>query len=269
MVKMNGMSEPPGIERLLREAQADFDELKTSGAMRRAVELADATGEDLAVDRPPMYFTGRFDAELVLVHLNPKLSDRMAELDAAFESFVDRHRRFGYHHWVVDSTYRSAFDHKQVRFLRPFGTIDFVDGTSSAIRRGNAALALDEKLQLELVPYASASFRTNRYTPDVLRPHFDRVLGAITAYERRYVLFCGKVFDDLLDRSGLLAARRDHSFTLPTRRGTSTNKYRFSTVVIRHGKADIRAGVARSFATQGIPMLAYGRKVRELYDHDL
>jgi putative transposase len=39
---------------------------------------------------------------------------------------------------------------------------------------------------------------------DVLEPHFARVLAAIIAYLRRYVLFCGTVFDVLIDKSGLL-----------------------------------------------------------------
>lgn len=126
-----------------------------------------------------MYFTGRFDAALVLIHLNPKLSERTAVLDADFDTYVDRHRRFGYYHWEKDPTYSSQFDHKQVRFLRPFEIIDFLDGDAANVRRRNAALALDEKLQLELVPYASPTFRTQRFAADLLRPHFERVLGAV------------------------------------------------------------------------------------------
>lgn len=268
-VKMEVVSEQPGIEALLREARTDFEELKDHGRMQRAADLAEASGENLAADRPPMYFGGRFDAAMVMIHLNPKLSDRMAVLDADFEQYVDRHRRFGHHHWKADPTYRSAFDHKQVRFLRPFGTINFADGNGPAIGRRNAAMALDEKLQLELVPYASPSFNTHRFTAALLRPHFERVLDAVSAHRRRYVLFCGAVFDELLDRSGLLGARRDHRFALPTLSGTSTSRYRFSNVVVRRENLDIRAGVARSFATQGIPMAAYGEKVKDLYDCEL
>jgi hypothetical protein len=117
-----------------------------------------------------------------------------------------------------------------------------------------------------LSPYASPSFRTPRFTPALLRLHFQRVLAVVAAYERRYVLFCGKVFDELLDQSGLVTARQDYRFTLPTRGGTSVNQYRFSVVNLRHGTVEIRAGVARSFATQGIPMSAYGGKVKDLLD---
>ena len=80
------------------------------------------------------------------------------------------------------------------------------------------------------------------------------------------MLFCGAVFDDLLEQSGSLASRREHRFHLPTTKGTSRGEYRFSNVVIEHDGQQLRAGIARSFATQGLPMAAYGERCRQLYD---
>jgi hypothetical protein len=257
---------PSGIGRLIEEARRDVEEVLATGRLSRAVRLVERTGIDFDPSYFPMYFTGAFEARFVLVHLNPKLSKRLSGAPYTnFREYFDAHRRFGYHHWEQDPTYRSAFDHKQVRFLRPFAVIDFLQEGAPGARRKNAALAIDAKLQLELVPYGSPSFPTRRIPADVLQPHFDRVLAAVAAFPRDYVMFCGAVFDDLLDQSGRIVSREDHRFRLPTTRGTSTNQYRFANVVIEHDGARLAAGIARSFAVQGLPMPEYAARCRDLY----
>lgn len=256
----------PGVQRLLDEARRDVDELIATGRISRADELASHTGVDFDPTSSPMYFTGDFEARLVLIHLNPKLGQRGAgPRYRDFDTYLDRHRRYGYHHWGQDPTYRSAFDHKQVRFLRPFGTIEFLEGTDSVSKRRNAELAVDRKLQLELLPYPSHNFPTHRFSAATLQPHFERVLDVVSAYPRDFVLFCGAVFDDLIEQAGLAISVSTHRFRLPTRRGQSQGEYRFSNAVLQSSSGPIRAGVARSFATQGLPMAAYGEKCHDLY----
>ena len=102
----------------------------------------------------------------------------------------------------------------------------------------------------------------------VLGPHFARVLAAISAYPRRYVLFCGAVFDDLIETSGLLISRTEHRFHLHTKGGESKIEYRFSNVEFSLEGLNVQAGIARSFATQGLPVDAYGTVCSELYGVD-
>ena len=45
--------------------------------MSRAADLAERSGVDLDPTYFPMYFTGAFEARIVLVHLNPRLSQRL------------------------------------------------------------------------------------------------------------------------------------------------------------------------------------------------
>jgi hypothetical protein len=168
----------------------------------------------------------------------------------------------------MNTSYKSPFDLKQVRFLRPFGTIPFRPDTEEGHARANAAMAIDSKLQLELIPYASRTFETAKFSNDVLEPHFARVLTAISAYRRKYVLFCGAVFDDLIQGSGLLASRKEHRFHVETKKGMSKVEYRFSNVEIALGGVKVKAGIARSFATQGLPMDAYGFACSQLYGID-
>ena len=257
---------PAGVRRLIDEARDEVEELLATGRIGRAVDLVERTGVEFDAVSFPMYFTGALEARLVLIHLNAKQSPRLGgPRFRAFETYFDAYRRFGYHHWGQDPTYRSAFDHKQVQFLRPFEVIDFLPETDPRGKRKNPELALDGKLQLELVPYASPTFPTHPLTAGLLRPHFDRVLDAVAVYQRDYVLFCGVVFDELLERSGVLKSRQDHRFRLPTSTGMSKAQYGFSTLVLEHEGIQLRAGLARSFAVQGLPMTEYARKVRELY----
>jgi hypothetical protein len=257
---------PKGIAQLLSEARMDVDQLLRQGHFDRARELSRHTGMHFDASCNPMYFTGAFESPIVLVHLNPKLSKELADytyLD--FEDYFSKHRSFGKLHWESDPGYYSRFDLKQVRFLRPFRVIDFVPKSESGHLRTNAAKAIDEKLQLELIPYASHKFESAMFSNDLLRLHISRVLAAIVSYPREYVIFCGAVFDDLLDQSGLLSFRDDHYFHLPTKSGVSKMKYRFSNVQFRYQGMSVRAGIARSFAVQGIPMDAYGSACSDLY----
>lgn len=258
---------PAGVVHLLNEARTDVNELIAHGRIDRASELAHRTGVPFDSAYFPMYFTGAFESPLVLVHLNPKLSAQLGgPLYANFDAYYDQHRRFGYHHWEMDLSYQSAFDHKQMRFLRPFGAIEFLPEIEARDKRVNLARVIDKKLQLELIPYASPGFAARDFSIDLLQVHFERVLGTIAAFPRDYVIFCGAVFDELLKFSGCETFRSDHDFHLATKQGTSKSEYRFSNVAFNYEGATLRAGIARSFAIQGIPMSAYGAKCHEFYD---
>jgi hypothetical protein len=264
--RASGKEWPVGIAQLLSEARMDVDQLERNGYVERALELSRETGMHFDASCNPMYFTGAFESPIVLVHLNPKLSEELADYTYSdFEDYFFKHRNFGSLHWESDPGYYSPFDLKQVRFLRAFGVIDFVPKSESGHLRINAAMAIDEKLQLELIPYASHKFETEKFSNDLLRLHISRVLAAIVSYTREYVIFCGAVFDDLLDHSGLLTFRKDHYFHLPTKSGQSKTKYRFSNVQFNYQGINVRAGIARSFAIQGIPMDAYGMACSQLY----
>jgi hypothetical protein len=112
---------PEGVQSLLNEARVDVTEILQNLPVSRAQALTQRTKISFETKQFPMYFTGAIEAPLRLVHLNPKLSARMDDQGySTFDEYVDGHRRFGQLHWGEDPTYRSAFDRKQVRFLRPF-----------------------------------------------------------------------------------------------------------------------------------------------------
>jgi hypothetical protein len=87
-------------------------------------------------------------------------------------------------------------------------------------------------------------------------------MGAITARARDYVIFYGAVFGRMLSPY----VEQEHAFRLVKADGSSTrSEYRFANLRLPYEGGEIIAGLAYSFAQQGIPMRAYAEKVRELY----
>ncbi|NNJ10122.1 hypothetical protein EKD04_007265 [Chloroflexales bacterium ZM16-3] len=250
--------------------RTDLDEFLATRKMQRAIDLSQLTGQHFNHSEYPMYFTGKLDARMVLVHLNPKHrnSDALTYTGSLwlpnFETYFTYHQRFGQTLYgpTAPRTHKSRFDHKQIRFLTPFGIIPFVEERSRDDRFTNLERVCDEKLQLELIPYSSDKFSPKGFTPTILQPHIERLLDVISACPRDYVLFCGQIFEPFFHES----ITDTHEFKLPKNDGSMTqNKARFSNLRFTRSGKIIRAGLAHTFAQQGIPMAAYGRQCKALY----
>jgi hypothetical protein len=260
--------------RFLDEVRGDIEEFVSSRTVSRARELSGQTGQHFNHNQLPLFFTGDLDAPFVLVHLNPKaaFNDPAPRFEGnlpihSFEEYFDRHRHFG--SWMYGKssprTHRSPFDHKQIRFLRPFDVIDFVEERSREDRFTNLERAIDGKLQLELIPYGSVSFSTRGFSEDVLRPHYERVMAVIAAQPRRYIIFCGAIFAKLFGQHTV----KEHRFNLRKRDGTPERQTsRFAILQLPYRETTISAGLAYSWARQGIPMSSYAEQIRRCYPHN-
>ncbi|MBX3449372.1 MAG: hypothetical protein KF777_07425 [Planctomycetaceae bacterium] len=248
----------------------DIEEFVATGSMQQAKALSSQTKQHFNHNQYPLYFNGALDSRIVLIHLNPRHDNTYNDTytgelkHKTFEDYFAHHEYLGRQFYGRTSKrdHKSPFDHKQIRFLKPFGVIDFVEEKSSEDRFTNLERVLDHKLQLELIPYSSETFLTKAFTAEVVKPHLERILDVICACPRDYVLFCGSVFDDIFHDS--IVGR--WTFELTKKDGQSTrNKARFSTLRFSHGGDTIYAGLAHSFAQQGLPMEDYGRKCKEHY----
>jgi hypothetical protein len=256
-----------------RDIREDLDELRTVGVMSRARQLSAAVGQDLDSSGVPQFFVGDLDARCVLVHLNPKQANSSPQQPAtedgppSFEDYLDTYRHFGarkYGHSARRGEHTSPFDHKQIRFLRPFDVIDFLDSTRPPDRFVNLERVIDQKLQFELVPYGSKDFSQRGFTRAVLRPHYERIMAVIAAKPRDYVIFCGRVFRPLFEE--YIVEVEDHVFHLTTASGTPERQVsRFANLLLPYKGTMIVAGLAQSFARQGIPMDRYGEEVHARY----
>ena len=112
---------------LISDMAADLQELLTTGTISGARRLTAATGQHFNADRLPLFFTGDLDAQVVLVHLNPKQPNTPVQPPTGqipvrtLEEYFDSSRHFGARMYGPSSprTHRSVFDHKQIRFLQP------------------------------------------------------------------------------------------------------------------------------------------------------
>lgn len=253
---------------LREDIDSDLHQLRVPGRMRKADGLKAESGQHFNATTLPLYFTGDVAAAMVLVHLNPKQADDHSERYVGdiptADEYIQRNAHFGREVYGPESprTYRSRFDRRQVQFLREFGVINFLPETDNEAIYTNLERAIDNKLQMEVVPYGSDNFNVSAKLARPLAPHFARLLDVIVSAQREYVIFCGSVFLPLL-RSHISS---EHQFRLAKNDGTPTKgTARFMNVGIDHNGTRVRAGIAATYAQQGIPMPAYARECAARY----
>jgi hypothetical protein len=258
-------------DRLLTDLHNDVEEFLATGRMEAAVEMSRATGQHFNHNEWPLFFTGDLDASFVLVHLNPKQADNYEERAAnPRERFASWEENWDFcrHYGAItygregDRKWRSRFDQKQIRFIRPFKVIEFADDGSPDAIWINLERVVDHKLQMELIPYGSDKFSTRGFAKSVLQPHYDRLMSVITAVPRKYVFFCGSVFEPIL-RDYIV---KEHRFRLTKKDGTLDRATsRFANLLLPHEGRQISAGLAHSWPRQGIPMTSYAEECRDRY----
>lgn len=242
-----------------------FKQWEENGFCQEARELNDALGEEYFNTANPLFFTGDINSELVLVHLNPKHDEENWNKKCEFKNFDaywDFYSKFGKNHYGEESRggHKSRFDHKQVRFLRPFNLLSI--NTDDKFK--NLENVMDQKLQIELVPYGSPEFSYHKIGIEKLKPFVEHVQSLIMERPRKYVIFCGKVFEKIFSDS--IKPEDIHEFYLTNKDGQPTkNKYRVVNFVLEQGDKRIPACIAPQFAQQGCPSMEYGKKVKELY----
>jgi hypothetical protein len=257
---------------LLDAIAEDVEAFIATRRLPNAERLSERTGHQLDAHRYPQYFFGRMDSPLVLVHQNPGAPPPGSPLHSgdvvwkSVDAYLQYFSRFGRRNYgpQVLNRRRQVHDRKQVQFLRPFGVLPLREDSAGPVDFQDLENVIDQKLQLELIPYSSQSLDHQRFSADLLRPHLDRVLDSILAYPRRYVLFCGKIFDKLLADS---VVHPSHEFHLHLKSGLRKDKVksRFSMLRIQFRGLTIPAGLAHSFARQGIRCDEYGQRCHEIY----
>lgn len=242
--------------------ERNFNEWKSKGICQEAVELNEKIAYfDTAF---PGFFTGKIDAELVLVHLNPKRNKNLWNQKCVFPNFQnywEHATHFGKITYGENSskTHSSPFDQKQVRFLEPFGILPF-----NGEKYHDLEVVIDQKLQLELVPFGSPDFNYDVIGEENLKPYVLPLLDIILEHERKYLIFCGRVFEKIL-RDFIVEEKR-HSFKLIKIDGKKTqNDFEVINIKLKHNDKEITACIAPQFALQGCPIDKYGEAVHDLY----
>jgi hypothetical protein len=161
----------------------------------------------------PSYGGGKRGAKTVMVMLNP--GEDVANANANLKRDlckrgmkdlldINAYNEFNAHYGNWDKNRQDAFDLKQAFFLRDWS------GTGLNLPKGLCANSssdeklvakksvLDEKQQLELIPYASRKFdKFNSGLINMVFPYVETLLEEIFSTDRKYVIFCSAIFEEV------------------------------------------------------------------------
>jgi len=268
------------MENYFQLIKKNFLEWENKGYCLDAAELNKKIGEDYFSTTNPHFFTGNIDAELVLIHLNPKrnknsITNQYAKLLPkdnksapdiggfdSFEAYINYFTNFGKVKYGLKSkrNHKSPFDHKQIRFIRPFEIIPL----NHKDKFQNLENVIDKKLQLELIPFGSENFNFNKIGINNLARYIDPILNLLTLKDRKYIVFCGRVFEELLDK--YITQKNKIIFKLTKKDGEATiNDFEIINIKISINGNSIICAIAPQFAKQGYPVEQYGQKIKTLY----
>lgn len=261
------------MKKFLLSVEQAFLEWQNIGYCQDARNLNLSIGEEYFCITNPHFFTGNLNAELVLVHLNPKRKkDTVSKsyaltkpMDNGFNTFKDYlfyYQNFGKINYGLNSSrkHKSPFDHKQIRFLQPLNVLPF----SKNDVYYNLETVIDSKLQIELIPFGSNNFNYKKIGVNNIIPFIDRILNLIIGSERKYVIFCGAVFNEIL--TPYTIDKKKHTFKLKKKDGSFTvSTFELINLKLQINNRIIDCTVAPQFAKQGYPVNEYGKKISELY----
>ena len=251
----------------------DLAERLKGGDISAAKEISVAIKDNISTKGLPSYFFGNRDSRTVVVNLNPGENAGKCDnawdditngfgtlLDRFIEKYVDRQTNYGLEHGVVNGK-ADSFDVKQAAFLTPWvdsgiGLYANPDWSSEEYRMEAKTKVICNKLQLELVPYASAKFDINKKEIARFRPFVDTLLDEIFSKERKYIIFASAKFEDIFKDYN-----EEHPETFDFLKENETSsalkadgklKGKCSVVRINYKGKVCKALIARTFPNQGL-----------------
>lgn len=203
------------MTQLDKQILKDLEERLSGCAISAAVDVSKVIKDGVSTLGLPSYFFGDRAAKTVVVNLNPgeaadicndNWSERIACFGTSIDDFIagyaERQRTYGEKYGITPKGKADSFDVKQAAFLTPW--VNSGIGLSSNPNWGDEKYRLEaktkvicNKLQLELVPYASAKFDIIKSEIVRLRPFVDTLLDEIFSEERTYIIFQSAKFEEI------------------------------------------------------------------------
>lgn len=239
----------------------------------------------------PCYFFGDRDARTVVVNLNPgenaykcdnawdeRTSGFGTSLGSFIEKYVDEQTNYGLKHGVVNGK-ADSFDVKQAAFLTPWVDSGIwlsanPDWSNEEYRLEAKTKVLCNKLQLELVPYASAKFDIVKGNIALFRPFVETLLDEIFSKERTYIIFQSAKFEEIFkdynkENSNTFEFLGDCQ-TNGALKNNGTLRGKCQVVRINYNGKTCKALIAHTFPNQGLSraydlMQKYGAFCYEVY----
>ena len=256
------------MSKLDERIKGDLKGLYDGAGMERARRLSQSLKLKFSAKGEPAHFFGNRGANTVVVMLNPGSSckeaeEKMKELIErwkckSLKSFIDSYmdHKANAAGRCPECCRSDAFDVKQAAFLKRWKGSGIVLPTSFASEKEKLQAkknVLLQKLQLELVPFASASFSPkSKKELKVLLPYLEDCIDEIFSKKRKYVVFCGRVFEQLLKmfNDGDVA-----SVILSKKRSERLQNFNgnCSVAIIQYKGKTQKALIAHTFASRALP----------------
>ena len=281
-------------ERIQKDLVELYNDGKTPGEIQNALHLdglikAEPGMTSFATKALPGYYTGNRKAKTVMVMLNPGVGVYEANshlmCDLLKRSMKNAADIENYHKWCVnyghiDKMRLDNFDLKQAFFLHKWKETEIIlpEDLSSNPKSDKPILldakeaVLTQKLQLELIPYASGSFSCfDKNKIELLFPFVETLFDEILAHKRTYVIFCSRFFKTLFKKY-----RSIHHNSIiikdsnPRQIGNSKISGSCSVISVNYNNKHINAIIANTFPNQALPnsfelMEQYGEYCYEQY----
>lgn len=278
--------------------QNDLSELYNGGATPGVIK--DAFGLDgliqaksgqtsFATKALPGYYAGDRKAKTVMVMLNPGLDVDEANnnlmCDILKRSMANAGDVANYHKWCadyghIDKLRHDNFDLKQAFFLHYWKNTGInLPKNLCAKPKSDPQTLLDakeavltQKLQLELIPYASSSF--GKFAKDKLSlvfPFVETVFDEIFSHDRKYVIFCSRKFERVFkEYNKTHLGTVDFKGTASQKIGGSKINGSCTKICIHYNSESLDAIIANTFPNQALPnaydlMEEYGKFCYETY----
>jgi hypothetical protein len=264
-------------ERIQKDLTELYNGGDNQGEIKNAVALygliqAKPEQTSFATRALPGYYAGDRKAKTVMVMLNPgmdvdKANDNLM-CDICKRSMKNAADIENYHKWCVeyghiDRSRLDNFDLKQAFFLHNWKDtgISLPENLCASPKSGKQTLldakeaVLTQKLQMDLIPYASSSFSTlNNNLLSLTVPFVETLFDEIFSQDRNYVVFCSKKFEAVFKEynkvhQGAIDFVATESQIIP---GSKINGS-CSIVLIHHQNKTVKALIANTFPNQALP----------------
>jgi hypothetical protein len=225
----------------------------------------------------PGYFCGNRDADTVVVNLNPGMDAHLADCmwtcrtlsfnHSSPALFIKDFKEYSKSYGIVDKARYDSFDIKQAAFF--YKWIDSGIGLpqkpqSSGWEDKDFCLKAKEavlmnRLQLELVPYASAKFTIDKSGKKLFFPFVETLLHEIFQKERTYVIFASAIFEDIFKAYNRYVpdsfdlSRKEQTIRLSKKNGQSMKSVlKCKQITLKYNGKEQKALIAHSFPSQSI-----------------
>lgn len=275
-----------------KQMRVDLQERLNGQEISAAVDVGKAIKDGVSIKGLPSYFFGDRDANTVVVNLNPgeyvalcdeTWNERVAQFGTSLDSFIEnyneRQRTYGENYGVTPKGKADSFDVKQAAFLTPWegsgvGLSSTPDWDSEEYRMEAKTKVINNKLQLELVPYASANFDIIKEEIYRFRPFVEILLDEIFSNERTYVIFQSAKFEPIFKDYNKMHRGTFKFLALeeteePLKEGGKLGG-KCMVVRINHNGKSCKALIAHTFPNQGLSkayalMQKYGKFCYDAY----